>query len=64
MGPNERKISADKGMTEFLFGHYNDLIGSEVTHSKVFSEDLAWLWEENLKIIEWRSFFVCPHYEA
>lgn len=36
MDPNERKISADKGMTGFLFGHYNDLIGSEVTHSKVF----------------------------
>lgn len=33
------KISADKGMTGFLFGHYNDLMGSEVTHSNVFSED-------------------------
>lgn len=41
MDPNERKISADKGMTGFLFGHYNDLMGSEVTHSKVPSEELA-----------------------
>ena len=41
MDPNERKISADKGKTGFLFGHYNDLMGSEVTHSKVPSEELA-----------------------
>lgn len=26
MDPNERKISADKGMTEVLFGHYDDFI--------------------------------------
>lgn len=39
MDPNDHTISADKGMMEFLFGHYNDLMGSEVTHSKIFSYD-------------------------
>lgn len=36
MDPNERKISADKGMAEFLFGHYNDLIWSKAMHSGLF----------------------------
>lgn len=31
--PNERKISADKEIAEFLFGHYNDLMRSEAMHS-------------------------------
>lgn len=35
------KTSADKGVTGFLFGHYNDLMDSEVTHSNIFSEDSA-----------------------
>lgn len=33
------KISADKGVTGFLFGHYNDLMDSEATHSSISSED-------------------------
>ncbi len=59
MGLNERKISADKGTTGFLFGHYDDLIGSEATHSEVFSEDWL-LWEKN----QIRIRFFCPHCAA
>ena len=63
MDPNERKIWADKGMTEFLFGHYDDFIWSEATHSKVFSKDLTLPVGEESENNRMEKFFVFfPHY--